>query len=509
MEDNLFLIIAVGGISLILVIYYAAIKPRIRVNELEASENNLKDAIKNIENSRQVEQIEIEKRLSNTKDMNIGIVRPELEDIFLVNDLKIQKAIADGFGTRSAHDEKSREKTKIRVQQAINNEYLYRFISYMFPELSFDALTNDLFNLMDESDSEIPGKEQRMQAIIKIVDNLSSIKNGKETVRMQHRIDFLESLYSFEKSSKYISRLMADYETYYIEILAKKLDWGYSQERLHKVASIREIRAMARESIEKSKQAEYSLAYLLSQFPDLEKYLDVDEGDELANNEYEMPITHQGDSINQDEVYGYVTEEEYKAMSETERNQLALDRYSQRRRTKWQIGRDYELYISYMYRKQGYNVDEFGSYMRLADLGRDLIAKKDASTLIIQCKYWSKNKQIHEKHIFQLFGTVSMYKLETSMGLLDIKGVIVTNTELSPKAKTMADYLGILYKENVPAGDYPSIKCNIRNWERIYHLPFDQKYDDTIIRNKGEFYAFTVREAEGAGFRRARRWYGT
>ena len=233
MEDNLFLIIAVGGISLILVIYYAAIKPRIRVNELEASENNLKDAIKNIENSRQVEQIEIEKRLSNTKDMNIGIVRPELEDIFLVNDLKIQKAIADGFGTRSAHDEKSREKTKIRVQQAINNEYLYRFISYMFPELSFDALTNDLFNLMDESDSEIPGKEQRMQAIIKIVDNLSSIKNGKETVRMQHRIDFLESLYSFEKSSKYISRLMADYETYYIEILAKKLDWGYSQERLH------------------------------------------------------------------------------------------------------------------------------------------------------------------------------------------------------------------------------------------------------------------------------------
>jgi hypothetical protein len=43
--------------------------------------------------------------------------------------------------------------------------------------------------------------------------------------------------------------------------------------------------------------------------------------------------------------------------------------------------------------------------------------------------------------------------------------------------------------------------------ERIYHLPFDQMYDRTVIGNMpGERYVHTVREAEGLGFRRAFRW---
>ena len=102
-----------------------------------------------------------------------------------------------------------------------------------------------------------------------------------------------------------------------------------------------------------------------------------------------------------------------------------------------------------------------------------------------------------------------MYCNDNPMIAQGAKGVIITNTELSPVAKKMATRLGIMYKENTPAGEYPAIKCNIRNGDRIYHLPFDQKYDDTIIKNKGEFYALTVQEAEDAGFRRARRWDGT
>jgi hypothetical protein len=41
------------------------------------------------------------------------------------------------------------------------------------------------------------------------------------------------------------------------------------------------------------------------------------------------------------------------------------------------------------------------------------------------------------------------------------------------------------------------------------HLPFDQQYDSTKIKNKGEFYAVTVAEAEAAGFRRAFKWFGS
>ena len=78
----------------------------------------------------------------------------------------------------------------------------------------------------------------------------------------------------------------------------------------------------------------------------------------------------------------------------------------------------------------------------------------------------------------------------------------------------MASYLGIKYTEKYEIGDYPCIKCNIGHGEcgevtKIYHLPFDQQYDSTKIKNKGEFYAVTVAEAEAAGFRRAYKWFGT
>jgi hypothetical protein len=56
--------------------------------------------------------------------------------------------------------------------------------------------------------------------------------------------------------------------------------------------------------------------------------------------------------------------------------------------------------------------------------------------------------------------------------------------------------------------DFPRIKCNINNGNRIYHLPFDQQYDTTKIENIGEFYAISVKDAEAKGFRRAVRWLG-
>lgn len=145
-------------------------------------------------------------------------------------------------------------------------------------------------------------------------------------------------------------------------------------------------------------------------------------------------------------------------------------------------------------------------------MGRDIIAKKGDEILIIQCKYWSSVKQIHENHITQLYGTTVSYCIENNVEPNRVKGVLVTNIQLSDMAKRMADYLGIKYTENFAMGDYPRIKCNIgsnKNGQtKIYHLPFDQQYDVTKISGKGEFYAMTVAEAEEAGFRRAFKWFG-
>lgn len=90
-----------------------------------------------------------------------------------------------------------------------------------------------------------------------------------------------------------------------------------------------------------------------------------------------MPIIDVNELPDYDPTRDYLSKEEYNSLSTVERNQLALDRYkASHKKSKWQIGRDYELYIGYRYSQSGYSVDYFGSYMGLEDLGRDLICKK-------------------------------------------------------------------------------------------------------------------------------------
>jgi len=103
----------------------------------------------------------------------------------------------------------------------------------------------------------------------------------------------------------------------------------------------------------------------------------------------------------------------------------------------------------------------------------------------------------------------SLPLFETFTQLSEIKPVFVTSTNLSDRANEFAKLLKVEVRENVALGKYPMIKCNIskRNGEKVYHLPFDQQYDRTIIEPQdGEFYAWTVEEAENSDFRRAFRW---
>lgn len=305
----------------------------------------------------------------------------------------------------------------------------------------------------------------------------------------------------------YMAAIVADYDTRDLEILARSLDWGSNIERRKKVIALREIRREVKDVITACKQSEYQLAYAIQMFPGLEDFLETDYNDlpELSLSDIE--------SDGHDTVRNYLSKEEYQNLSSVERNQLALDRYQKsHRKTKWQIGRDYELYIGYRYSKKGYSVDYYGSNNGLEDLGRDLIAKKDNITLIIQCKYWSTGKVIHEKHINQLYGTTICYCYENNIPQEQVHAVLVTNTIVSDTAKSFAKYLGVEVVENLATENFPCIKCNINrdedgNTTKIYHLPFDQQYDACKIDAPGEFFAMTVAEAEAAGFRRAFRWH--
>lgn len=252
----------------------------------------------------------------------------------------------------------------------------------------------------------------------------------------------------------------------------------------------------------RAKRSEDIISLYEAFFPNLSELCDMtaddippslDDNDEAPKTEYES-------------MRKWLSRSEYDLLPTDEKYQLALDNYKHRRRSNWEAGIDFERYICYLYEQRGYRVICFGALNGLADLGRDLYAIKGDEVLIIQCKRWAAQKLIHEKHVYQLFGTVTDYSIDNPQQVA--KGLLISTCELSDKAKEVAARVGIEYQQNTLFPDYPLVKCNINraSGEKIYHLPFDQQYDTVHIEpEKGEFYAWSVKEAERKGFRRAHR----
>jgi hypothetical protein len=278
-----------------------------------------------------------------------------------------------------------------------------------------------------------------------------------------------------------------------------------SAERLREVAGDR--RTVER----KLRMAQGIIGYYQELFPFLEDFLgDID--DELLRSILDRDVAKPIRDIAEvgvDPVRLYLSREEYDKLSPGEKNQLALDRYWQRRRSRWEIGRDYERYIGYIYECDAWAVSYQGILEGLEDLGRDLVCKQAGHTQVVQCKCWSEHRQIHEKHITQLFGTTVKYEIEHPGER--VTPVLFTSTVLSDRAREFAAHLDVVVREQVPLVTYPSVKCNVsrRTGERIYHLPFDQMYDRTLIEEeRNECYVSSATEAEELGFRRAWRWTG-
>jgi len=272
---------------------------------------------------------------------------------------------------------------------------------------------------------------------------------------------------------------------------------------------VKEIAKQKRVIEKELRVAKYLLQYYENLFPWLVDFRGEDI-DDLIKQILEKPKEEGEYEIEgYDPVRKWLTKAEYEKLPRAEKFQLALGRYWSKKKTKWEIGRDYERYVGYLYESKGYGVYYQGIVEGLADLGRDVIATKGKVVEVIQCKYWSRYKEIHEKHICQFKGTVLKYCIENPNK--KVLGKFYTSTKLSDTAKKFAEALEIEPIENFPLEPYPSIKCNLsrRNNEKIYHLPFDQQYDRTIIEEeRNECYAETVAEAEKLGYRRAFRWQG-
>lgn len=259
---------------------------------------------------------------------------------------------------------------------------------------------------------------------------------------------------------------------------------------------VRDIKREKRELVSKLLFVESQLKTYQEYFPFL-KYME----EEILEEDIETDTVELDSDY--DKTKDFLSKEEYKQLSTVERNQLALDRFFSRC-NKRGVGLLYEMYLGHLFECQGYAVNYFGVEREFDDLGRDLICKKANETVIVQAKCWSKDKEIHENAVCQLFGTTTEYKRHHP--LENVKAVLYMQCRLSERGKDFAKALNVKYVEDfvLMKGTFPLIKCNIdRMGNKIYHLPFDQQYRRTKVDKPGEFMAFTVAEAESKGFRRA------
>ncbi|MFA5805817.1 MAG: restriction endonuclease [Melioribacteraceae bacterium] len=317
---------------------------------------------------------------------------------------------------------------------------------------------------------------------------------------------------------------LADAISQYFEFRDLKIAEFLQNKLRPAISSAERVKELAREKREFHKKfiiTRNLIKYYEALFPWLSDFVGEDI-DELLVQTFQQTAT---DDEEIDPVRSYLTQGEYEKLTVTERNQKALDRFWTKKKSPWQIGKDYERYIGYLYEQKDYSVYYQGIEKGLEDLGRDLICKKNNSIEIVQCKYWREEKAIHEKHINQLFGTTVEYFIKhvsnqtvpqldffpTMLKNKQITAALITSASLSETARDFANILGINVIDHFPFKKYPSIKCNVsyRDGSKIYHLPFDQQYDRTTIeKERNECYVSTVAEAEKLGFRRAWRWHG-
>ena len=168
----------------------------------------------------------------------------------------------------------------------------------------------------------------------------------------------------------------------------------------------------------------------------------------------------------------------------------------------WELGLEFERFIGYLYELKGYTVEYTGAIYKLGDMGRDLIAKNTNETLIIQCKRWSNERNIHEKHIFQLYGTKKLYELEHEFE--NVKAVFIATNTLTETARNISKSLDIEVQEHIRIINYPKIKCKItENGEKLYFTPTNNYYDRLqMILSNGDIYVSTIKEAEKLGFKK-------
>jgi hypothetical protein len=325
--------------------------------------------------------------------------------------------------------------------------------------------------------------------------------------RLKENIPLINSRISEHGVFFGVASLMADVETLkYAEAESIINSQDCTEAEKSNIAA--ELRERTKYYIQECKKTQYKYELLLKAYPGIESYID-------SEVEQSCMLEHISfmDVYNwRDRAQNYLSDEEWATLSVTDRNQLALDRYVDSRRTsEWAAERDYVESCACQLMKNGYEVMIYGMEKRKEDLGRDIVAKKrgrsgGVSVLIIQCKCW-KEREISEEVVMQLYSSFISYKVENS-DLIIQEGARVLPVLIIPSFSRLSNvaqrYIDMLKcrLQVLDEAEYPRVKCEVNGKEKLYRLPFDKLYDRARVEVDRKSRAWSVAEAEAKGFHR-------
>lgn len=122
------------------------------------------------------------------------------------------------------------------------------------------------------------------------------------------------------------------------------------------------------------------------------------------------------------------------------------DDYSQAQELE-EVGREYELAVAREFEeKLNCIVIPQGAMLRLKDGGIDLVAITPCVTYLIQCKRFSRNSQVYEKHVNQLSGSAKVFAAKYPMAK-NITPILAATCAFSEEAVYSAKVNGIRLKQ--------------------------------------------------------------
>lgn len=201
-------------------------------------------------------------------------------------------------------------------------------------------------NLSLETQRLLRDREDQLSSLVRALDSREKKLDSREKELERAKTELCDMLTTAQITTPFLAKQFSDFM--YINDL---LDADYLENKprpaFTAAEKVREIAKQKRVLQEQCKLQQYQLNLYETAFPWLAEFKEISFEDFQQLASVDTAPDSEYSSLKK-----WLSPQEYQSLPSTERLQLALERYTKRQKTNWQIGIEYERYVGYCYEKK-------------------------------------------------------------------------------------------------------------------------------------------------------------